>query len=438
MDDRIFTSESKEMSPKAIRPEIGEGRKGVGPLIPPLTEAQRPLRQQVFELVRAAGMIPRVQLAKDLGVSPASVTTIAAELIDAGLIEEVAAPRDTEAGRGRPAVALGVRADAHLVAGMKLSDREHTAVIVDFAGKLIADDAIPRRPGAMSLPDILEAVETLLGRVCAKAGVERSQLSALGIGVPGFVDCAEGTVFWSSVLAERNVPLAAAATSRLGLPAYVDNDANLVALAELWFGAGRSLSDFAVVTIEHGVGMGFVMNHRIYRGAQRVGMELGHMKVQLDGALCRCGQRGCLEAYIADYALAREASTALNWGHKESQPINVLLESLYDHAKAGNATAKSIFRRAGRYLAAGLSNVVNLFDPSLIILSGERMRYDYLYAAETLAEMDNLVINTGRPRPPIEIHAWGDLLWAHGAAALALSEVTETILASQTRDIAAQ
>jgi predicted NBD/HSP70 family sugar kinase len=426
------------MSALVARADGGAAVHGVGPLISPLSESQRPLRQQVFELVRASGRISRIQVAKDLGVSPASVTTLASELIEAGLIEEVATQRDGDAGRGRPAVALGVKADAHRVAGMKLSDREHTAVIVDFAGNLIADDAIPRKPGPMSLTEILEAIATLLDRVCAKAGVERSDLSAFGLGVPGFVDSAEGMVFWSSVLSDRNVALAAAATARLGLPTYVDNDANLVALAELWFGAGRSLSDFAVVTIEHGVGMGFVMNHRIYRGAQRVGMELGHMKVQLDGALCRCGQRGCLEAYIADYALAREASTALNWGHKESQPINVLLESLYDHAKAGNATAKSIFRRAGRFLAVGLSNVVNLFDPALIILSGERMRYDYLYAAETLAEMDNLTITTGRPRPPIEIHAWGDLLWAHGAAALALSEVSGAILSSHAREIAAQ
>ena len=425
------------MHPKVVLSD-GERRRGVGPLIPPLTESQRPLRQQVFELIRAAGLIPRVQLAKDLGVSPASVTTMSSELIEAGLIEEVAAPRENDAGRGRPAVALGVRAQAHRVAGMKLSDREHTAVIVDFAGKLIADDSIPRLPGPMSLPEILDTIETLLSRVCAKAGVERADLSAVGIGLPGFVDCAEGVVFWSSILADRAVPVAAAATAHLGLPVHIDNDANLVALAELWFGAGRSLSDFAVVTIEHGVGMGFVMNHRIYRGAQRLGMELGHTKVQLDGALCRCGQRGCLEAYVADYALAREAATALNWGHKESQPITVLLESLYDHAKAGNATAKSIFRRAGRYLAVGLSNVVNLFDPSLIILSGERMRYDYLYAAETLSEMENLAIDTGRPPPPIEIHAWGDLLWAHGAAALALSEVTGAILAPASREIAAQ
>ncbi len=415
-----------------------EARRGVGPLIPPLSEGQRPLRQQVFERVRAAGLIPRVQLAKELSVSPASVTTITQELIEAGLIEEVAAPREGDAGRGRPAVALGVRAPSHLVAGMKLSDREHTAVIVDFAGNLVADDVVPRRPGPMALADLLDAVEALLDRVCAKAGVARAALSAVGIGVPGFVDMAEGRVLWSSVLLDRNVPMAAAASARLGLQVSIDNDANLVALAELWFGAGRGLSDFAVVTIEHGVGMGFVLNHRLYRGAGRVGMELGHTKVQLDGALCRCGQRGCLEAYVADYALAREATTALNWGHKEGQSIAVLLESLYDHAKAGNATARSIFRRAGRFLAVGLANVVNLFDPALIILSGERMRYDYLYATETLAEMENLVIATGRPRPPIEIHAWGDLLWAHGAAALALSEVTEGLLSGQVREIAAQ
>ncbi|MDT8857660.1 ROK family protein [Paracoccaceae bacterium Fryx2] len=425
------------MMPQLPKEVSSVAARGCGPLIPPLSDTLRPMRQQVFERVRAAGLIARVQVAKDLGVSPASVTTITSELIEAGLIEEVAVPRDSDAGRGRPAVALGVRAAAYRVAGMKLSDREHTAVIVDFAGNLIADDTIPRRPGAMDLATLLESTETLLNRVCAKAGMPRADLSAVGLGVPGFVDCASGTVLWSPVLHERGVKLADAASARLCLPVQIDNDANLVTLAELWFGAGRALSDFAVVTIEHGVGMGFVLNHRIYRGARGLGMELGHTKVQLDGALCRCGQRGCLEAYVADYALAREATTALNWNHKEGQSIAVLLESLYDHAKAGNTAARSIFRRAGRYLAVGLANVVNLFDPALIILSGERMRYDYLYAAETLAEMENLAIVTGRPRPPIEIHAWGDLLWAHGAAALALSAISEGLL-SPGRDIAAQ
>ncbi len=403
-------------------------RKGCGPMIPPLTDSLRPLRQQVFERVRAAGLIPRVQLARDLAVSPASVTSVTSELIEAGLIEEVTQPREADSGRGRPAVALGVRADAFRVAGIKLSDREHTAVIVDFAGNLIANDAIQRQPAAMDMAELLAAAATLLDRVCAKAGLGRGDLAAVGLGVPGFVDSAGGRVMWSPVLRDRDVALAEALAGRLGLPVQIDNDANLVSLAELWFGAGRGLSDFAVVTIEHGLGMGLVINHRIYRGAQGLGMELGHTKVQLDGALCRCGQRGCLEAYVADYALVREATVALNLTHRDRQPVNVLLESLYDHAKAGNHAARSIFRRAGRYLAVGLANVVNLFDPALIILSGERMRYDYLYAAETLAEMEALVIQTGRQPPRVEIHAWGDLLWAHGAAALALSAVSEARL----------
>ncbi len=108
----------------------------------------------------------------------------------------------------------------------------------------------------------------------AKRLSPRRRLSGVGIGLPGFVDHVEGMVLWSSVLTDR-AALAAAVQDRLGLPVSIDNDANLVALAELWFGTGRGLPDFAVVTIEHGLGMGFVMNHHIYRGAQRLGMELG-------------------------------------------------------------------------------------------------------------------------------------------------------------------
>lgn len=424
-----------------MRGHAPSDREGCGPLIPPLSETLRPLRQQVFERVRAAGLIPRVQVAKELGVSPASVTTIAAELIEAGLIEETAVPREADAGRGRPAVALGVRAGARLVAGIKVSDGDLSAVVMDFAGNLLADRHALRRPVPLSLPEMLDTVEGLLARVTAQAGLRRRDLAAVGIGLPGYVDCVGGRVFWSSILAERDVGLAAAVSARLGLPAHVDNEANLCAMAELWFGAGRGRSDFAVITIEHGLGMGLVMNHRLYRGAAGVGMELAHTKVQLDGALCRCGQRGCLEAYVADYALAREATTALNRLHREGQTMPdsmpELLESLYDHAKSGNQAARSIFRRAGRYLALGLANVVNLFDPPHIIIAGARMRFDYLYAPDTLAEMQTMVLETGRPLPPVEINAWGEMLWAHGAAALALQAVTDGLLAPG-REMAAE
>lgn len=401
-------------------------RPGVGPLDEPDAETLTPLRQRVFERIRAAGALPRSQVAKDLGVSPGSVTPVVAALIEAGLLEEIAARGDC--GRGRPAVALGVRRDAGVVAGIKLSDAEHTAVLTDFAGGLIASEMVRAPPGDRTLAGALHAVEALMARVCAKGGVAPAALAAVGVGLPGFVEHASGRVLWSPILRERDAPFAAAASGLLGLPVHVDNDANLVALAELWFGVGRALSDFAVITIEHGVGLGVVINHRLYRGSRGVGAELGHVKVELDGALCRCGQRGCLEAYVADYALVREGAVALELPAAEGRPTGALLESLFDHAKAGNEAARSIFRRAGRYLTVGIANVVNLFDPSLIILSGERMRYDYLYSDEALGELGRLVVAADRPPPPIEVHAWGDLLWAHGAAALALSETTGAAL----------
>lgn len=399
---------------------------GCGPLLASPGAENKPLRQQVFERVRSAGQLPRVDVAKALGISPGSVTAATSELISEGWIFEFeGTTRDNV--RGRPPVALGVRAEAGYVIGMKLSDELHSAVVLDFSGRELTQTAISSAALKTDLSAILNETKTLFDGALEKAELCKSDLRAVGLGLPGTVDHVTGHVPWSPILRERGACLKDALSERLGVPVYIDNDANVLTLAELWFGAGRAMSDFAVVTIEHGVGMGLVLNNRLFRGSMGMGTELGHIKVQLDGALCRCGQRGCLEAYVADYALVREASTALDWNRKNAETPQLMLESLYDQAKAGNLAARSIFRRAGRFLSVGLANVVNLFDPNLIILSGERMRFDYLYAEEVLAEMRALVLDTGRDPPRVDINAWGGPVWARGAAALALSQVTDKL-----------
>src|SRR6056297_1514642 len=163
-------------------------RPGCGPLIGPNTEAVRPLRLQVFERVRAAGLMPRVDIAKDLGVSPASVTTVTSRLIRDGYLEEVAVPRDAaDSARGRPPVALGVRGAAHHVVGIKLSEREHTATLLDFAGTLLADAAVPAMPGPGTADAALDAADALVDAVCTAAGLPRGRLAAVGIGLPGVI-----------------------------------------------------------------------------------------------------------------------------------------------------------------------------------------------------------------------------------------------------------
>ncbi|WP_179378167.1 ROK family protein [Jannaschia marina] len=405
------------------RTELGTGdAPGCGPLRGARQSGAQPLRQQIYEQVRSAGHISRAVLAKDLEVSPGSVTPLVSDLLAQDLLYEV--PDESQHhGRGRPPVTLGVNPGRGLVAGLKLSDHEHSALLVDLAGHPVASATLPRRDDVRSVESLLDEVEALFARLTEAAGPGTPPILGIGLGMPGMIDHATGRLRWSPIVSDRDVDLAAAVSARMGLPVSVDNDANLLTMAELWFGRGRSLSDFAVVTIEYGVGLGLVVDHAPYRGGHGYGMELGHTKVQLDGALCRCGQRGCLEAYVADFALVREAPIALDGA---LPPRGKVLEALYDQAKDGNEAAKAIFERAARYLAVGLANVANIFDPRRIILSGSRMRYDYLYAEEMLAEVPSLTLN--RP-PPIEVNAWDDLVWARGAAALALSDLTPRLLA---------
>ena len=400
---------------------------GCGPLLPTAQADATPLKQQIFEHVRAAGRAARTDVTRALGISAGSATTLTADLIAAELLREVEGlPR--EAGRGRPPVALEVVPEARHVIGIKVSDDTHSAVLADFAGHIVSDARLPAKPNRKSLEALLEELDVLMDMVLKDANKSLSDISAVGVGMSGIIEHDAAHVAWSPLLTETNVDLPAAFKARFGIPLYIDNDANMLTLAELWFGAGRSISDFAVVTIENGVGMGVVLDNRLFRGARGMGLELGHTKVQLDGALCRCGQRGCLEAYLADYALAREAATALHRNPRNLQSPNAMLDDLFSQAKSGNEAARTIFRRAGRYLSVGLSNVIQLFDPGLIILSGERMQYDYLYEEDVLAEMQKLTLNEGRPPCRVEIHAWGGLIWARGATALALSAVTKSVM----------
>lgn len=426
------------MSPTPDMPLLVQASRsgaGCGPLLGQTdsTPLQRPLRQTLFDYVRAHGSTARADMGRALGVSPASVSAITSDLIAAGLMREVEgepAPDLPRTARGRPPVALQVVGEAHHVIGLKLGDLRHTAVLSDFAGRHIAEVTQSTRPTRKSPAILLAETRALIEKLLTPQGMTLRDISAMGVGLAGMVDFETGTVAWSPLLDAPGVALKAQFEAAFGVTTYLDNDANLLTLAELWFGGGRAKSDFAVVTIEHGVGMGLVLFNRLYRGGRGMGLELGHTKVQLDGALCRCGKRGCLEAYVADYALAREAATALDRHESTQDSPLAMLEDLFNEARKGNEAALSIFRRAGRYLALGLSNVIQIFDPELVILSGGRMQFDYLYAGEVMAEMRGLTLTGARPPARIEIHAWGDLVWAQGAVALALGALTDDLLAA--------
>ena len=382
-------------------------------------------RRLLLREISQRGPLPRIDLAARTGISRATVTSVTAELLRGGLIEEV--PRESrsdEAARGRPRVDLKIAGSAHLIAGLKVSDTFISLVLMDFEGTDVAHhehEIAPHRhnPGALA-DEIFHGLSAL----AALAGCNLSDISGVGVGLAGIVDAGNGVVYWSPSLDRRNVPLAAVLTERLGIAAYVDNDANLVAMAEMKFGIGKNHSDFIVITIESGVGMGMVLGGQLYRGTRGCGAEFGHTKVHLDGALCRCGQRGCLEAYVADYALVREANSVGNVA--QTTPTSKAVTAVLAAARQGDPTARIVIERAGKMFAMGLANLVNIFDPELVILAGEQMQFDHLYADGVIEEMRKSIVEIDKPAPEVVVHKWDTLMWARGGAAYALEFVQDT------------
>ncbi len=377
--------------------------------------------------IRNHSRIARVDIARETGISAATVTSITADLVAEGLVEETVDPEHVRAGsRGRPRVLLQVRPDAFLIGGAKISAEKITVTLTDFAGEelsyVVSELAAPLSRTAGDVADLLR--DTVL-EALALCGRREEELASLGVGVPGFVDSNTGVIHWSACFGDRNAPFGDLIERRFSCPVALDNDANLVALAEKWFGHGRGIDNFIVLTIEQGIGLGIVLDGKIFRGARGIGTEFAHTKIQHGGMLCRCGQRGCLEAYVADYAIAREAGVALGRDLSHDVTPRTELDLLYQEAMAGNPVARGVFERAGSLFALGLANLVNVFDPSLIIFSGERMQYDYLYSQNVLEQMQSLTVVPERSRPEIQIHKWGERIWARGAAALAMDGLVE-------------
>jgi predicted NBD/HSP70 family sugar kinase len=210
----------------------------------------------------------------------------------------------------------------------------------------------------------------------------------------------------------------------LHIPVYIDNDVNTLTLAERWFGSGQGEENFLVVTIGRGVGLGIVVNGQFYRGSTGGAGEFGHTLVDSNGPKCECGKAGCLEAYISDPALVRETNEAA--GRGEVSRAVTCPEEVVELANEGDLGAQHIFAHAGSILGSSVADLINLFDPALIILGGEGTRagewlYTSMRKAITAQVMPGLQNDTRLCLEP-----WGDDAWARGAASLVLRDLFES------------
>jgi glucokinase-like ROK family protein len=257
---------------------------------------------------------------------------------------------------GRPAVLVALNPEYCRTIGVKVERTRVLAAAVDLTGAIRerAEVLFKTPPSPAS---VITAIEKLAKELTF------DHVLGIGISVSGFVDPATGVDLYSPILGWRNVPLRDPIAERIGLPVWIENDVNALALAERWYGAGRNFNHFICITVGEGIGAGIVIGGEIYRGAFGGAGELGHITIDPDGPVCRCQERGCLEVYASDFFLAEEASRL---GYTD-------IQGLIDAARDSGTEAQQVFACMGRYLGLGAKNLVNLLNPEAVILGGERM-----------------------------------------------------------------
>ncbi|MCD8180787.1 MAG: ROK family protein [Firmicutes bacterium] len=258
--------------------------------------------------------------------------------------------------------------------GIDLGGTNIAAGCVGGDGKILSKSSMPTLKGR-SYKEIVKDMATLCERVTRGAGLCMSDIKAIGIGSPGTVDSENGVVVYAGNLRFKKAPVAAEIKKYFDLPVYMENDANAAAYGE-YIVCGHDADSFVFITLGTGVGGGIIINKKIYRGFNSAGAEIGHICMEMNGIECTCGRRGCFERYASVTAL-REQTSEMMKKHPESsmnkwvkRKGHVSGRTAFECAKAGDEAAVEVKNNYIRYIAEGITNIVNIFQPEILVIGG--------------------------------------------------------------------
>ena len=263
----------------------------------------------------------------------------------------------------------------------------------------------------------------LINRMMLKVGDYKTDVAGVGVGCPGLIDSKTGTVVFAGNLKLEYFPLAKTISDKVGLPVKITNDANAAALGEAKFGAGKKFSDSILITLGTGVGSGVIIDGKLYEGGKSAGTEIGHMVIEHDGELCTCGRRGCFERYSSASALMKKTREVMEddtssemWSKYTPQTVSGRTPfEFYDTDHA----AKKVVDWYVKYLACGITNIVNIFRPQIVMLGGGVSEQGEKLTAPVQKLVDKEIF-AGTDFAPVKVvkATLGSAAGAYGAAAL--------------------
>jgi N-acetylglucosamine repressor len=377
-------------------------------------------RSLVLNTIRLKGPISRAQIARESGLSAATVSGLVTELIREDLIFE---REEGDSSGGRRPVLLTLNPSGGFVIGIKLMEDHLIAALTNLEARVVDSNNVPFT--GMDPDDVIAVIVEGVAQLLTKNQIPQFKLFGVGVGLAGVIDQETGLLRLSPIFGWQGLPFGKMIQEKLAVPVYIDNDVNTVTLTEKWFGIAKDIDHFLTVTIGRGVGMGIVTNGRLYRGRGGAG-ELGHTVVDPDGDLCSCGKRGCLETVVADPCLVEKAQKI----ERLSNEVQTV-DDLRALAKSGDPDAEAIYETAGEMLGRGIANLVNIFDPQMIILTGEGVKARDQFSGAMFAAIEAYTMaGLGRDLQ-VHIDELEDLAWARGAAGLVLRAVFESPIFKQ-------
>ena len=314
--------------------------------------------------MRERGSVSRADIARQTGLARSTVSSLVSDLQGSGLVVESPSPNGRDHGNskgGRPPVLLTLNPSAGAVLGIHFDHRFVRVAVAELDHRILAEEAreLDVDHDAASTFDV--AAE-LAEHVVARAGVKAERLLGAGVAVPGPIDHETGAVGSTTIMPGWvGLDLAAELERRLSLPVHIDNDANLGALAESVLGAGRDVSEMVYVMLSSGIGAGLVLGGRLHRGARGTAGEIGHVVVNEQGPICRCGNRGCLETYAGAFALAE----LLRASHGDLTP-----ERMIELAQQGDPACRRVIGDSARIVGNVVAALCNQLNPQRIVVGG--------------------------------------------------------------------
>ncbi|MFL5696743.1 MAG: ROK family protein [Ktedonobacteraceae bacterium] len=376
----------------------------------------------LLNLIRAHAPISRPQLATLSGLSQVTVIKITNNLIERHLILE---KEYAESTGGRRAGLLEINPEGGFAIGLIPQPSSLTAVILNLNSDLVYSQQwnITLRD---NYPQAIDLFAHCVEELFSKSGIPKEKIIGVGLGMGGLIDAEHGYCIDSWIMNWQNVEISHPLEDRLGIPIFLDNDVNCLAIYEKLFGQGQPYHHFLVVAIGGGVGLGIVINGDLYRGAFGGAGEFGHTAVTTEGRLCVCGNHGCLETYISDAGIVKNY---LEYVHATTYNLEKGIQEptafeLVERAKNGDEAAIAAFQRAGILLGVSLANLVNIFNPECIVLSGPNtdasiLAGDLLLEPMRQAFKQHLFSQIGKDLHFI-VERRGFESWARGAGSLVL------------------